>query len=207
MERTSREEGETKKLLATLAKLSLSNALQLRALRSILLEVHQVPTDNRYIQEATKATKAFAEAAKEMSAKDKEEQLGLPHIHVWNALLGVAMRSLEDRQKANQDPTLQLQSSLMALKEYASTYQELGWKAVHAEVKYARIQKNFKAELKRLEINIVDKSPSDEVWQIIREDLKRDKEVRELPGVAPAGDLERQLQRFLDEANGTTGSR
>ena len=59
MERTSREEGETKKLLATLAKLSLSNALQLRALRSILLEVHQVPTDN---QEAMKATKAFAEA-------------------------------------------------------------------------------------------------------------------------------------------------
>ena len=95
----------------------------------------------------------------------------------------------------------------MALKEYANKYQELGWKAVHAEVKYARIQKNFKAELKRLEINIVDKSPSDEAWQIIREDLKRDKEVRELPGVAPAGDLERQLQRFLDEANGTTGSR
>ena len=66
----------------------------------------------------------------------------------------------------------------MALKEYANKYQELGWKAVHAEVKYARIQKNFKAELKRLEMNIVDESQSDEVWQIIKEDLKRDKEVQ-----------------------------
>jgi len=188
-----------------LAKLSLSNALQLRALRSILLEVHQVPTENRYIQEAVKATKAFAEAAKEMSAKDKEEQLGLPHIHVWNALLGVAMRSLEDRQKVNQDPTLQ--SALVTLKEYAGKYQELGWKAVHAEVKYARVQKNFKAELRRLEINVVDQSPSDEVWGIIKKDLKRAKDVRELPRMAPAGDLERQLQRFLDENNGTNGSR
>ena len=68
-------------------------------------------------------------------------------------------------------------------------------------------RRTSRRRLKRLEINIVDKSPSDEAWQIIREDLKRDKEVRELPGVAPAGDLERQLQRFLDEVNGTTGSR
>ena len=94
----------------------------------------------------------------------------------------------------------------MTLKEYAGKYQELGWKAVHADVKYARIQRNFKAELKRLEINIMNQSPSDEVWRIIKEDLKRDKDVRELPGVAPAGDLERQLQRFLDEVNGITGS-
>ena len=49
---------------------------------------------------------------------------------------------------------------------------------VYAVVKYARIQKNFKAELKRLEMNIVDESQSDEVWQIIKEDLKRDKEVQ-----------------------------
>ena len=80
-------------------------------------------------------------------------------------------------------------------------------KAVHADVKYARIQRNFKAELKRLEINIVDQSPSDEVWRIINKDLKRDEDGRELPGVAPGGDLERQLQRFLDEVNGITGSR
>ncbi|OLQ13632.1 hypothetical protein AK812_SmicGene2272 [Symbiodinium microadriaticum] len=78
--------------------------------------------------------------------------------------------------------------------------------AVHADVKYARIQRNFKAELKRLEINIVDQSPSDEVWRIINKDLKRDEDGRELPGVAPGGDLERQLQRFLDEVNGITGS-
>ncbi|OLQ06807.1 hypothetical protein AK812_SmicGene9850 [Symbiodinium microadriaticum] len=53
---------------------------------------------------------------------------------------------------------------------------ELGWKTVHAEV-----------------------------WRIIKEDLKRDKDARELPELAPASDLERQLQRFLDEVNGTTG--
>ena len=46
---------------------------------------------------------------------------------------------------------------------------------------------------------------SDEVWRIIKEDLKRDKDARELPELAPASDLERQLQRFLDEVNGTTG--
>ena len=80
--------------------------------------------------------------------------------------------------------------------------------AVHVEVKYARIQKNFNSELKRLGINIVDQSPSDKVWRIIKEDLKRDKDARELPGVAPAGDLERQqLQRFFDEVNGTTVGR
>ena len=34
-----------------------------------------------------------------------------------------------------------------------------------------------------------DQSPSDEVWRIIKEDVMRDKDERELLGVAPAGDL------------------
>ena len=198
--RQGMEDAETKKLLSTLAKLSLSNAMQIRALRSILLEVHQVPAANPYIQEAMQATKKYAEAAKEMSPKDKEERLGLPHIHVWNALLAVATRNLEQRAK-EQDPSHQ--ESLAVLLEYASKYQEQGWKAIHHEVKYARVQKNFRPELKRLEINLMESSPSDKVWAIIKADLRRDQGVRELPGVAPAGDLERQLQRFLDDASGS----
>ena len=198
VERGSKDDGDVKKLLAVLAKLSLSNALQLQALRSILLVVHQVPTDDAYIQHAMQATKTYAEKARDMSSKEKEDVLGLPHIHVWNALLMVTMQRLEEKIKDKKDGSFE--EMLAKLKHYADTYQDKGWRAINQEVKYARVQKNYKADMKRLEINIREGTPSAQVWDVIRMDLCSFADVKELPGVAPAGDLERQLQRFLDEA-------
>ena len=71
------------------------------------------------------------------------------------------------------------------------------------EVRYCRLVKTFDKSVKRLEVNMVPGSLSHSLYhQVGLEALLLDvykKRMTPLPCQAPPGDLERQLQNYLDD--------
>ena len=179
---------QLKQLVTVIAKLSLSNALRIRCLQSIVLQVLKVPTETQYIKAGMEATAQWTQQAKGLSQEPKEDTIGIPHVHLFNALIKV----LKER-KADHQPTQQ------AITDYVTQMQSGGWRAAHAQIPYCRIQRNYDKEFKRLEWNANAGTPSANIMALIVEDLKTVKGTKQLPGIPPAGDLERKIQTWLDE--------
>ena len=196
--RVGEHSADMEKFVALLAKLSLSNALRIRRAQSILLQVIRVPTENPYIQAGIKATQDWAEKAKASAKPARETPLGLPHIHCFNAMLRYCMTKYDSKTA----PTAADSEAAHAMKEYCATCAAMEgptWEAINQHVKHWRVQRNHAREYKRLEYNIVPGSPAERVTEIIVRDVLTDKGAQRLQGVAPAGDMERKIQSWLDE--------
>jgi len=181
--------GPTETLLANMAKLTLANSLQGRAIRSILMEVVMVDTESLHVTAGLAAGKAFAEAAKATDAKAREATPGLPHSHVWNAFLKTTVDVLKDKEAGAKHDTIN---------RYIQQNKDTTWQLVSETVKYCKIACCYDNEKKEVEVNIVMGSPAGQVWTIIREQLLQRPGATLLLGQAPAGYLERQLQEWLE---------
>mmetsp|Transcript_41397 Transcript_41397/g.111181 ORF Transcript_41397/g.111181 Transcript_41397/m.111181 type:complete len:120 (-) Transcript_41397:166-525(-) len=74
------------------------------------------------------------------------------------------------------------------------------WQNVAAEVKYCYLEKTHTRDYKKLVVNFKQASNSDQIFEnIVMPVLLREPEADQLPGIAPKGDLERELQKWLDE--------
>ena len=66
------------------------------------------------------------------------------------------------------------------------------------QLKYARVQKNYDSDFKRLEVNCLPGTDADRLWTAMKAALLQCPRVEELQGIAPPGDLARRLQEWLD---------
>ena len=88
-----------------------------------------------------------------------------------------------------------------------------GWKTINAHIRHCRVAKMYKSENKRLEISCpleqnlipgetpatVDGLTPTWAWVHVKHVLSKDsKGFMPLEGIAPAGDMERRVQDYLD---------
>ena len=77
-------------------------------------------------------------------------------------------------------------------------------KLMELEVKYLRVAKTYQAKKKRLEAMFRDQSESYNLFfNHMLPDFKAAAPTTELPWMAPPGELENTLQKFLDENDPT----
>ena len=114
----------------------------------------------------------------------------MPHLHVFNALIMYAENSYAE--------TLPGQAA-KELIEKNYNFQQLG-----KMVKHARVADNYGGKTKRLEINVQENSLAEKFWVALKAELLSTSGIKEKPGMAPMGNLERELQRFLDECKEST---
>jgi len=212
---------DIKRLMTLVAKLSLNSAQGLRVMRSILLRVYLLPTESDYMKAVVDATSTYAKTAKEMRQgmddkgvpKSEQQQkvldrLGVPHVHAWNALVGVAMKAL--KAKADKREKVEgiddMQKAHDSINDYCKQYQARGWTAIADEVKVVMKEKAYGKENMKLLVNVKDPSPSSDVNDIIHMLIKAWPGCRVLPSVAPPGDMERQIQDWPERNGASSGS-
>ena len=170
---------------------------QARVCRACLLEVFLTKTDNPWISVMREATVAQHEAAREY--KDKalcKKELGAPHVHAWNAVIQVVQDELEKDKTTHAE-------NLKLIQEYENTYagkevQEV-LVIIARDVRFFRVAKAFGKDQKKIEANVQPGTPSFMLWtKLLRPCLLSTTGTQELAGVAPPGDVSRQLQEFLD---------
>ena len=185
-------------IVAVIGKLCLSNAQTSRMLRAILLEVIRVPANSVYVLAMKTATKQYADKATELRQNGKnsdqvEEAMAQPHIHAWNAVVNTAMERFKNRQEhAKQD----------VLQKYCQEYQAKGMLAIGKEVEFCYIKNPHCPDMKHIEIRVAERKhnqviSADHVWELIKPDILSQEGAKELPGIAPRGNLERQIQDWL----------
>jgi len=159
-----------------------------------------------YIAAHKQATTDFSEAAKKLkeedglSSEEIKERIGIPSVHGFNAMLKVAI-------EAKVTGHAKLSEAVLLWKTQA------GWKTINAHIRHCRVAKMYKSENKRLEIscpleqNLVPGVVPDSVdgltptWAWVHLKLilsKTSTGFMPLEGIAPAGDMERRVQEYLD---------
>ena len=191
----SRDESDLKKITTVLAKLCLSNALRARCLQSILLTVLLVPESDPFVKVGLEATKQWTDKVKSAS-REERDKLGLPHVHCFNAMLSLCLRKLTE--KGGHD------EQVATINTYCNQSQAATNPVQHiaSDVRYWRIQRNFDRDFKRIELNVNIGTKAHAVSLIVKDMLIQQEGVREMPGIAPAGDLERKVQAWLDSNGG-----
>ena len=97
------EEKAMRALLAAVAKLSLSSALQCRVMKAVVIQCYRVPLDNIWTKAHMEATKQFnlkiAKLRESMSNDAAKEKLGLPSTHGFNALVACYLKEKGARSR------------------------------------------------------------------------------------------------------------
>ena len=191
------------RLMQVFAKFLLSLDMQMRGIRSILILCYSIEASTSFVTEGLLATKKWNEELQRLkevegkSSREAKAQLGLPNIHLWNAMIKCTLQSLEKKaeRKADYDFT----------KAYCDELQKSGAvKELSRQVKYCRLAKMHDNSRKRLEINISETSPSYKIWMIMEKEILAIRTTEVLEGIAPPGDLNRQVHKFLEDNQPST---
>ena len=206
-----------KELVANVAKLSLSSALQTRVVKAITTQCFRLPADGVWVAAHVKATKLYGEKIKKlretMSNEQAKEKMGLPSTHGFNALVTAYILSEEGEGK---------EAMSKAAKRWSEVAKQQGiqpLKYLPRYIPHCRMSKMFDASVKRLEIAVpsmlqameeeerqalmtdgaqqVLQSPA-WAWLRIKQCIINKGKGQEMEGMAPAGDLERKIQEALD---------
>jgi len=189
-----------KELLKLLAKSCLNASQQVRVLKSVCLEAMKVPSQpNKFLGASKDAIQSFLAAAKEIADPEvRFKKLGAIHHHAWNASLEVAM----DLSVKITDPQIveMRKGASQFLEEASKRTPEQNLAKMIKECKYYRFQKTYKKETVRLEWSMLPGSETYDVNSFIIEVIKNVHGEAAVPlgGVAPKGQMERQLQKFLE---------
>ena len=198
---TAAEHSNLRKLTAMVAKLTLSCALQVRVIKSILLEVFLVKEDSPVAQAMMAATKKYSETADTVAKDLRVKSLGLPHHWAWNALMAECLKFTSNKQAYEEYS--QYVAGCTASNPLAV------YDLFHVEMKYARLQKCWAKDMKRLEVNCTPGTKTAALWEVMKTDLRNQKWASERRGMAPPGDLEEKIQTMFEkmgESNSQGGS-
>ena len=188
-------------LLSLVAKLSMATALRTRVLAAIMYSVYRLDAQSQYILSHRQATKRYAEVAKDLkenqglNADTIRDKIGLPCVHAFLEQVKVLIKDEKDENT---------QKSYQASVE---AWNEKGWKHIHHHIRLFRVEKMYNSAHTKLIVHVPlalentrtapDLSPS-EMWIHLKKALMSTPHARELEGIAPPGDLERQIQGILD---------
>jgi len=185
------EEDKFKAIVPTLAKLSLSSAQQLRKISAAVMWCCQVDAKCELVVAAQAAYAEFVKMSKglqDATPEQRDQQLGIPSVHMLNAVMGVALKSAElseEKKKTLTDFQQTIASS-------SDTKEVL---AAHCPVFV--IVAPFDKQKRKLEISMSMELKV--VWEAsILPLLANQKAFRMLRGTAPRGTMEREVQEFLD---------
>ncbi|CAK0896602.1 unnamed protein product, partial [Prorocentrum cordatum] len=158
-------------ILAITCKLLLSLDMQVRGLRSIMLDCTQLPTNHDYVQQGYAETKKWNEKFQKL--KDD----GFPR----RSRLAAAGK----------------QSDLETVEKYCPEERKVG--QLLETVKFVRLKKMHDSELRRLEVNVREPSDSYEIYMIMKADMLTITGSAALTGIAPPGDLNQKIQGFINK--------
>jgi hypothetical protein len=192
-------------ILLVVAKLCLSNAQTSRMLKAILIDCSKLDSSTEEVVSMKEATKSFAVTAKELredkglTAEAVRAELATPAVHAFNALLAATFKNLKADGSGEEDPRV------VAFRDY---YQSKGIQELARFVKHCKAVQMFDKKHTRLEMHIAEVDhhkdhpeglldPKQMYDQIVKPHLVTRKGFVPLAGMAPAGDLERQIQDWL----------
>eukprot|EP00972_Heterocapsa_arctica_P081105 11950558-Heterocapsa_arctica.AAC.1 len=118
----------------------------------------------------------------------------MPHHHAWEALLAWVTTVTSSASESK------------LIKDYCEFIKKDPVKTLTEQVRHVRVCKCYNKDMKKLEVNTKQDSRSYHIWQIMKEKLIG-AGCRELAGIAPPGDLERRIQKALDDEKGGGGGR
>ena len=180
---------DQEKQMILLMKLGLSNALACRVLKSVTMYTYLMEAAQPAVVAGKAATVAYAKQVEGMDAKVKARDFGQPHIHLWNALVRTASAA-EGSWKAPLDAYV---VELQALPSQPARVKRL-----MEEVRYVRISKTYLRSHIKLEASFHHGTKSEEMWTHVAAYLVQVAKAEEKQGVAPPGEMEREIQKVLD---------
>jgi hypothetical protein len=177
------------------AKLCLSNKQAIRKLSAISMTQFSICADSQFVKVAKVAMDKFMQMAEKMKGgnpEDRDSQLGIPSIHIMDAVLSWA---LQVHVTANQaDQVARIKDFQEAVNKSTCPKTTMG-----VCVPHFMVVKPHDKRLRRVEIGM-----DQEMLALFRVTvmpvLAKEKSYRALLGSAPRGQLERQIQGFLDDA-------
>lgn len=186
-------------LLKLIAKSCLNAQQQVRLLKSICLEAMKMPSTSQFIGSSKEAIKSFLDAAKEISDPDERyAKLGSIHHHSFNSSLALALSLSE---KVTDDQIVKARGHVVQFMEDCKTRSaSQNLEIMRKECKYFRYQKTFRKEVMRLEWSMVPGTQTFQINEFIVLMIKHTHTSQAIPlgGIAPRGQLERQLQKFIE---------
>eukprot|EP00435_Cladocopium_sp_Y103_P017005 s2340_g4.t1 len=165
------DEGSQKELLIAVAKLSLKSSEEMKELQAAVFRTIIVPADSDFATAAKDTTAAFADQTR---GKGGKHDLGEPHVHLWSAVVGVAL------QMAGPE-------SQEILKAHVEEANRRGPKGLLSQVTYARMRFYFSV--------IPSMAPILDIIMIFLTKIGG----QEKHGTAPRSGLERDIQAKLDQ--------
>jgi hypothetical protein len=185
-----------------LVKLVLSNTQCTRMLKAAVLRTFKFFTDSPWIVGHRQATTQFNTAAealrKEKGPEEAKEALGHPGVHGFNALVKQLLSEMCPDQQ-------------VIVKQAIDKW---NWKTVSDEIKTCRVEKMMESKFKRLVIccpaaegkhspnaDLAAWTPTDCYLEMIKIWNAPSSKVKDLRGQAPAGDLERKMQQYLNDTD------
>jgi len=123
-----------------------------------------------------------------------DSTVGPCHLHAWNHLLAAvsALFTEEENEK-----TIKITNYSAKVAGMSNIQERLLY--LMEEIKYTRICKTHSSSYKRLEVAFGYEAEARPLFlQILRPKILSQEGTRLLAGQAPPGDLERTLQRYLD---------
>ena len=197
------EPRDLQKMMLVIMKLCLSSALACRVLKSVVLRVILISAKSIFVVKGFEATKAYSEAGKDYpNADERIADIGLPSICLFNSWIQEA-RIIMAAEKDDKE----CQSHTATIDKFVSDIQGMDADFyVHEmakQVTYCRINKAHGSDFKKLEFRFIEGSQAENVFNTVIKPIMVDKDKAvEKKGVAPPGDLERQVQTFIDEIEG-----
>mmetsp|Transcript_98425 Transcript_98425/g.306208 ORF Transcript_98425/g.306208 Transcript_98425/m.306208 type:complete len:235 (+) Transcript_98425:149-853(+) len=199
---------EMEKVVLTFSKLCMSLDLNARQCKAIVINSFKVPKDHPLLVSVIAATGSAHTMAEQLRAQGKSsdeirEAHGPPHLYAFNACLEYLIDQCKGEQMRAEEHFLQ---------QFVKEWDGQPWKVMAAAVRHVARSKMYDKEYMRLEFTILDIEPPPrapgeafttrpyQVWLLFERLLEKDATVRWLAGVAPRGDLAREVQRFIDSA-------
>ena len=152
--------------------------------------MHQYIINKNHIivQEGLKATKWFHENVTKVEASKRRQKYGMPHAHLYNALLKEVGKLAVDKDKDIMD-------------FYVADLRQRGMEGLIGDARVCKFSKTANKDRIRLELNLKE-SVSTHVLPVIHKTLIKHAEGFYAEGVPPPGEMEKLVQRLLDECEG-----
>jgi hypothetical protein len=177
-------------IMQTIAKLSLQNTQQVRLLKSAIVLVTMLPIECGLVKAIKAATLAYTEKAKTIRDPIKRvDSLSVPHTHSWNAMLKwlLAHTALTSSQKDTINEHIE-----------AAKTKKTGLRAFEQHVKIMKLTKAYEKTKIKLEVAVISETGAEKVFEIALDILAKKEGARVMPGQAPPGYFEDQIQQWLE---------
>eukprot|EP00929_Paragymnodinium_shiwhaense_P074456 TRINITY_DN38114_c0_g1_i1.p2 TRINITY_DN38114_c0_g1~~TRINITY_DN38114_c0_g1_i1.p2 ORF type:complete len:244 (+),score=55.63 TRINITY_DN38114_c0_g1_i1:83-814(+) len=181
-------------LITLLSKSALKTQQELREAQSIMMDTLLLKDSLPLVRMITAATRRYSEMAKGQKTPLERAQLGAPHAHVWEAIIMTVKEAAQE--KDDKVIGAELEKAVTALNAMSTKQEKL--ESIMKEVRFAKLSKTFKKDVRKLQVSVVPGTLSYNVWNLMMFFIRKHMEAEYKQGPAPRTALEREIQEHLD---------